>query len=91
MQCAGDWRGDSLCPLKETELPRRPCLTLCVPEESWGSPDCVSLGARLKGHDSFSLQSVQPGTSYRAEGSWSPVLASQHCGPCQNVAVLHVI
>lgn len=83
--------GDNLCPLKETELPRRLWLTLCVPGESWDSPGCVSLGARLKGHGSFSCQSVQPGISYRSEGSWSPGLASQHCGPCQNVAILHVM
>lgn len=79
---------DNLYPL---EPPHWLCLTLCVPEESWDSPDCVSLGARLKGHDSFSCQSVQPGISYRSKGSWSTVLASQPCGPCQNVAILHVI
>lgn len=36
---------DNLYPL---EPPHWLCLTLCAPEESWDSPDCVSLGARLK-------------------------------------------
>lgn len=80
---------DNLYPL---EPPHWLCLTLCVPEEA-GTAQTVSPWEQ----DSkavtaaFSCQKRPAWHFLQIKGQLEHSLASQPCGPCQNVAILHVI